>query len=63
MSDIKCFKAKKFNRLIISFGVIFFLFIFLGCGKNSEPVFKADFSYVYEDDNHVRFKNESQGEY
>lgn len=42
------------------------LFMILGinsCDKNDEPDFNADFSFEYIDDNHVRFINNSSGEY
>lgn len=48
---------------IIAFGFIFFLFIFLGCDKNEDVGFTADFNYEYIDDNHVLFENASEGEY
>ncbi|HPR57536.1 MAG TPA: family 16 glycosylhydrolase [Bacteroidales bacterium] len=46
--------------LLLSLMIIFGIF---SCKKESEPVFTADFSFDYIDDNHVRFTNKSSGEY
>jgi beta-glucanase (GH16 family) len=36
----------------------------MGCEKNGDDTgFKAEFSYTFQDDNHVQFVNESEGEY
>lgn len=47
----------------IGFLFIFFLFTFLGCDKNEEVGFTANFTYEYIDDNHVLYENTSEGEY
>ncbi len=43
--------------------VILFLFLGLGCDKKNDEGFRADFSYTFTDSNHIRFSNESEGEY
>ncbi len=48
--------------LIILMGILFQAIA--GCKKNDAgPEFTADFSYTFKDNNHVRFLNESEGEY
>lgn len=45
---------------------VFAALIILGiysCSKDEEPGFKADFSFEFIDDNHVKFTNLSSGEY
>jgi beta-glucanase (GH16 family) len=44
--------------------LIIFLFISPGCKKKSnDPDFTVNFSYSFQDDNHIQFNNESEGEY
>lgn len=44
--------------------ICFILMIFAGsCSKATESTFMADFSYEFLDDNHVKFTNNSEGDY
>jgi len=57
-------QIKSSIRLVMPFIVIVLLFVFFGCEKDNADVgFNADFSFEYKDDNHVKFQNESEGEY
>lgn len=47
---------------VLLFLVSAFLLI-IGCEKDTGSEFSADFSYEFMDDNHVRFTNQSEGEY
>lgn len=50
-------------KLMIAFSTIILMFASVGCNKDSEEDFEADFSYVNKDANHVEFTNQSTGEY
>jgi beta-glucanase (GH16 family) len=43
--------------------VLSFAFVISGCKKDDDEDFTADFNIEYVDDNHVRFSNNSSGEY
>ncbi len=63
MTEITFHNSIKQSKLTLTFSFIVFTFVFLGCAKNNDEGFTADFSYEYNDDNHVKFINESVGEY
>jgi beta-glucanase (GH16 family) len=54
----KIFRKTPFIILVAGF-----LFLNLGCKKDSGPGFVADFSFEFKDKNHVTFNNLSEGEY
>lgn len=63
---MKLNKLMSPNKFILTtiLSIIFFLFVFPSCNKNNQvPDFKADFSYIFINANHVQFTNESEGEY
>ncbi len=61
-------KQKEYQKIMINTTMkillIVGLFLFSFCDESdSDDGFTADFSYEYVDDNHVRFTNNSEGEY
>lgn len=51
-------------RLILPVVAVLFAVGISGCDKgDDEPAFNPDFSFTYVDDNHVKFENQSTGEY
>jgi beta-glucanase (GH16 family) len=64
---MKIINTKKFNNslklgmIILLAGTI--ILGFPGCKKDEAPDFNAEFGFDYIDDNHVRFTNNSSGEY
>lgn len=63
MNQNKFFKPTKSIKLTMSLFLIVFLLAFLGCEKNTDEDYKANFSFDYLDDNYVKFENQSEGEY
>lgn len=61
MKVIKLNTKRDSGIVLLSLIVLFF--VFLGCKKEEEADFTADFSFEYLDDNYVRFTNHSEGEY
>jgi len=64
MTQNKFTKIKKRIGPMMPLTIILILIAFASCKKNnSDPSFKADFSYEFTDNNHVQFLNKSEGEY
>lgn len=63
MREIKFIIAIYNRRLLLTLSFIVIALVFFGCTKNNEDSFTADFSFEYNDDNHVKFVNKSVGEY
>ncbi len=57
------FQTKRIAGLAMSFILFAFLITLLGCEKDNDDDFSADFSFEYKDDNLVSFTNLSGGEY
>jgi len=53
----------RFGFLFLTLGLIGQLLLQSCEDKNSDPSFNVNFSYEFLDDNHLRFTNESEGEY
>lgn len=54
--------STKVNAVLL-FLFTAYLFVQAGCDKNTEPDFTAAFTYEFKDANHVKFTNQSTGEY
>ena len=53
----------KLGKILLSFFLLMSLMTFTFCDEENDADFSADFSYEFIDDNHVRYTNESSGEY
>ncbi len=63
MNSNNSLHLRKSIMSVLVFTTVISMFAFIGCDKNDDLGFSPEFSYTYNDDNHVQFTNESEGEY